>query len=549
MRFFKILIVFVFCFAATTCAQQRKYITYSVQKGETIKSIAKKLDMKTRDLLRLNPDISRRPAPNTIIIIPNKDFNKTITVTQKKDSITKEKDSIGIIKTEDLYVTHIVKKGDTFYNLTRLYNVTENELKKLNPNLETDGLKLGVKLIIRPKSFEDEFLVYQDTIINNSVAIAMLLPFRAVEYDTIEGKDIFKTNTLANITTDLYLGADIAVDSLQNQGLDVAISLFDTGRKNQKIDSLLSTVNFDDFDAIIGPLYSDEVPKVANRTNIPVVFPVFSRNQTKFNFSRIVKTYPDRKKHQDELLSHITEKYQNENILIIGDSTETSINKALDIQSILLQQDSIQEAKIIHPSNGYVPKHIIINSLKAEVGNWVVLATDQSVIASDVINSLISLPQEKEEEEDEEEEEKNKKKDDEPEMQILPEDTVIKVFASDKSNKFDKIDNYKLAKLGFTYTSDIFTDENSPSVQYFNQQYLQKNKTYPSYYATKGFDIVYDVAIRLASGSSLKETFKYGVSYRVESKFDYSKMLFKTTSNNGLYIIEYSTDMTLNRLK
>ena len=53
------------------------------------------------------------------------------------------------------------------------------------------------------------------------------------------------------------------------------MNLFDTGRKNTKIDSILSTTNFDDYDAIIGPLYSDEVPKVANRTSVPVVFQSF----------------------------------------------------------------------------------------------------------------------------------------------------------------------------------------------------------------------------------------------------------------------------------
>ena len=57
-------------------------------------------------------------------------------------------------------------------------------------------------------------------------------------------------------------------------------------------------------------------------------------------------------------------------------------------------------------------------------------------------------------------------------MQILPEDTVIKVFAFDKSNQFDRVDNNKLAKLGFTFTSDIFIDESSQAVQIFNKQYI-----------------------------------------------------------------------------
>lgn len=555
MRGFKLFVLLFFVVVATSCGQQKKYISYTVKKGETIKSIAKRLDMKTKDLLRLNPDVGRRPSPNTVIIIPNKDFKESTTeelVTEKIDSLNTKDNVIDIDELKKTFVVHQVKKGDTYYSLTRFYNVSENELKELNPEL-SEGLKLDMILKIKPLEDEDEIVIYQDTIQENArVKLAMLLPFRAIEYDTIEGKDIFKTNTLANITTDLYLGASVAVDSLRKQGLDIELSVFDTGRKNTKIDSILQVTDFDDYGAIIGPLYSDEVPKVANRTRVPVVFPVYSRNQSNFRSSRVIKTYADKEVHREAIIEHVLSNYSNENILIIGDSTNVSIRNSDLIQNRLLAHDSIQEAKIIHPTDGYIPKHIVINSLKPEVGNWVILATERSVIGSDVINSLISLPTEEPEEEEEEEDGKKKEKkkeDEEPEMQILPEDTVIKVFAFDKANKFDRVDNNKLAKLGFTFTCDILVDENSPAVQIFNKQYLEKNKALPSYYATKGFDIVYDTAIRLASGDNLKSTFKRGISYRVESKFEYSRMLFSTSSNEGIYLMQYNPDLTLTRLK
>lgn len=554
MRRFKLLIILFFVVITTSCGQQKKYISYTVKKGETMKVIAKRLGIKTKDLLRLNPDVSRRPEPETTIIIPNKEFKK-VPVTD--ETIVEEVDSVAVIdKPIDIdalkksFVIHKVAKGDTFYNLTRFYNVSENELKILNPAIETEGLKLEMLLKIKPIEDESEIIIYRDTIQESAtVRLAMMLPFRAIEYDTIDAKDIFRTNALANITTDLYLGASVAVDSLRDLGVNVEISLFDTGRKDTKLDSILSVTDFTDIDAIIGPLYSEEVPKVANRAGVPVIFPVYSKNQNSFQSSKIIKTFADKEIHQKELVDHILKTYSNENLLIIGDSSATSIRNSDQIKSILLAHDSIFEAQIIHPSNGYIRKDYIINALKAEVGNWVILATDDSVIASDVINSLISLPTEEPEEEEEDDDKKKKKESDEPEMQILPEDTVIKVFGFDKSNQFDRIDNNKLAKLGFTYTSDIFIDESSQAVQIFNKQYLQKNNAYPSYYATKGFDIVFDASMRLASGDRLKETFKKGISYRLESKFDYSRKLFSTSSNNGIFIIQYNEDLSLTRLK
>jgi LysM repeat protein len=554
MRELKIIIILFFVIA-TSCAQQKKYLSYTVKKGETLKIIAKRIGVKTKELIRLNPDTGRKPAPETLIIIPNNEYKPPTAndiLVKTNDSIN-TKDSTPVKDTlVNTFVLHKVAKGDTYYSLTRAYNVSEEELKILNPLLDTSGLQLDMLLKIKPIEEENNFLIYRDTIQeNSSLKLAMMLPFRAVEYDTIDAKDIFKNNRLANITTDIYLGASMAVDSLVKLGIDIELSVFDTGRKDTKLDSILAVTDFSNTDVIIGPLYSEEVPKVAIRSSTPVVFPVYSKKQNSFKSSKIIKTFAEREVHQEALIEHIYENYGSENILIIGDSSTTSIKNSNLIKSRLLLHDSINEVQIIYPNLGYIRKDYVINALKAEVGNWVILATDNRVISSDVINSLISLPVEEPEEDDEEDDDEDEEEEesDEPEMQILPEDTVIKVFGIFKSTQFDRIDNNKLAKLGFTYTSDTFTEESSPEIQLFNQQYLSKNHVYPSYYATKGFDIVFDVGMRLASGNKLKQTFKNGTSFRLESKFDYTKDLFKTTSNKGIYILEYNSDLTINRLK
>ena len=134
-------IAFFICFLtiAISCGQQKKYIQYTVQKGQTMRTIAKDLDMKVRDLLRLNPNVGRRPDPNTLIIVPNSSKVQTLRYNEK---LAQQKDSLRIAQEKDVlveenkkYVLHSVVKGDTFYNLTRLYNVTQEYLNKINPNL------------------------------------------------------------------------------------------------------------------------------------------------------------------------------------------------------------------------------------------------------------------------------------------------------------------------------------------------------------------------------------------------------------------------------
>ena len=216
MRFYKFFIL-VFLVVATSCGQQQKYISYTVKKGETIKSIAKKLDMKTKDLLRLNPDVGRRPSPDTVIIIPN----KTITTVEEEEDVVKTDENLLFVTdstvVEKRFLLLQVKQGDTFYRITRTYNVSEDDLSELNPEVDLNALEVDSFLKIKYlDDLEDDFKIYQDTIVDSKdIRLAMLLPLRAYEYDTIDGQDIFKTNTLANITTDLYLGADVAIDSLK----------------------------------------------------------------------------------------------------------------------------------------------------------------------------------------------------------------------------------------------------------------------------------------------------------------------------------------------
>ena len=546
MKHFKLLVTFFVFTIAVSCGQQKKYVTYKVKQGETMRSIAKKLDVKTKDLLRLNPDVGRRPSANTEIFIPNKN---TINLIEKKeetpvDIIVKDsikQDSINVVdQIEELkkeFVIHNVRKGDTFYSLTRYYNVLKSDLLELNPEL-IEGLKLGAAIKIKKiVAGENLDVIYKDTIsYDSSVKLALLLPFRAKLFDTIPSQEIFQNDRLNNIVTDFYLGAELAIDSLRNQGVNVALTVIDTEDRNTVINDLISNKTLEDQDAIIGSIYSDETKKLANRVSAPLIFPVFSKSQTSFTSTRIVKTSPDKHLYREKLLSYISKQYKNENIIIVGDSTATSITEVKQIANILKQHDSINEVHEIIPHYGYIAQERFLKMMKPDttnIKNWVIIATNNNVISADAINSLISFPDPPEpEDEDEEPEEKT--------------NYLVKLFGFEKS---DYVDYSKLAQLEFVHVTDTYVDENSLAARVFNKQYLQKNKALPSYYATRGFDVTYDIVMRLASGNDLYDTFKEGVSYRVESKFDFNKRLFSISENRGLYLLEFQPDLSVKRIE
>lgn len=528
-----------------SCGQQNKYIEYKVKEGETMRGIAKRLHMKTKDLLRLNPDITKKPSANTVIIIPRKKSQKGFKISPKakKDSLVKQGETVQSLDTTNIdlisdkelqkkayiaelekeFKVHEVKKGDTFIGLTRYYNVSKEAIIALNPILK-DGLKLGqiIKILPIEEVYEEEELLYKDTIAENiSLKVAFMLPFRAKELDTLTETEIFSNSKLANIVTDLYLGAEIAIDSLRNQGVSVAVELYDTESNSTNIKNIVSNYDLNSNHVIFGPLYSEEVDFIADKVKVPIVFPVFSKKQTQFTDSKVVKTYPNKLLFRAKLLNYISENFQDGNIVVVTDNTSESNFNASQISAVLKQNDSIFKVSTIVSNDGYIKKEKFTDVLQPNMNNFVVLTTNDAVIVASTINSLISLPEE----------------------------VRARVFSFDKLNTYNKIDNKKLAQLQFTYVSNDYLREDSFYAKDFDATYKRVNGALPSYYATKGFDITYDILIRLASGKKLKNTFKEGFSYRIESKFDYTDQSFKVPENKGLFILKYNEDLTLTRLE
>ncbi len=531
MKHLKIWLIITILTFSVSCGQQNRYIQYKVKAGETMTSIAEKLNMKTKDLLRLNPDFTETPKPNSFIIVPENKYEffrnqqvknnvviEEIDTNDSNNPLTEREKLIASLK--EKFVIYEVKKGDTFYSLEKKYNVTRGELLLLNPELK-DGLKensilkikeIFDKTIIKKESFRDEIRA------NSSLKVALLLPFRSdlFGYDSISPREIFQKNaTLVNIATDFYLGAEMAVDSLRKSGVDIELNVFDTGaRKSNRITSIISNQNLNSNDVIIGPLYSEELQMVAAAVNIPVVFPVYSANQSEFKKSNIIKAAPDKKIFKDALIRYVNDNFDQGNLIIVGDQTiANSIKNELNLEN------SNKNIGVLTPQYGMVQKGRFLEILKPNTKNWIILASSNEVIVSDVVNSLIGFS------------------------------SAIKtnVFTYDKGTVYDKIDNQKLAKIGFTYVSEEFDDETSESSIVFSKLYQEKNNTIPSFYATKGFDITYDILVRMTSGKRLQASFKEGPITRVETKFDYKNR--DTFENEGVFILQINPDLTITKLR
>ena len=112
------------------------YINYTVKKGDTLYSIAKKYNVTPDTIIKDNSLQS-----NTLSIGQNL---KIRTTTQIVEECFGEE---YIPPKEETTITYIVKKGDNLYSIAKKYNTTVESIKNKN-NLKTNSLTIGQQLII-----------------------------------------------------------------------------------------------------------------------------------------------------------------------------------------------------------------------------------------------------------------------------------------------------------------------------------------------------------------------------------------------------------------
>lgn len=103
---------------------------YTVVKGDTLSKIASKFNTTVAELKSLNNLTSDLLQIGQILFIP-------------------------IATNTPTYETYTVQKGDTLYGIARKYNITVDELKRLN-NIVTNNLYIGQQLKVPKKEITEE---------------------------------------------------------------------------------------------------------------------------------------------------------------------------------------------------------------------------------------------------------------------------------------------------------------------------------------------------------------------------------------------------------
>lgn len=493
--------------AGSTVENQRVnlFTSYVVTPKQTFYNLEKQFGVSEDEVKALNPEVKVRGLQEGMIIrLP------------KKEVGTK-----GVVNT-DKYVFYEVKPQETEFRLTRKLNVSYKELLELNPELN-DGLKAGMILKIPKEKAQDleiknslvldRFSLIDSIQTKNKPNIIFLLPFRTDKIDVANresAKDSMAGRKDTKYSLGIYTGALVALDSIKKLGVSVKVKTFDTHLNTSRVKDFMLRENLNNVDAIIGPLDSKslkEVALAASQYDVPVIAPITSESD--ISLRNVYFTIPTEGVLRNKMIAYVKEKRKGENMVIIAD------DKNKGTQRMLLEK--FPQAKILNLKNNISLDIEKVKQVISAKQNWVFLESDNANTiyhVSSVLNSRIT-------------------------------DSVkVKMFTTDRNKAFenDVISSSHLSNLGFTYPSV----EKDVSTNSFVKMYRRKYGMEPDRFAIRGFDITFDILLKLAYKDNLFEAGKkIGETSYNANKFNYRKDFSSGYFNQSAYILTYDKMMIM----
>ena len=486
------------------------FISYTVPPKMNFYRLEQEFGVKSDEIVRLNPEITERGGLKEGMVI----------------RIPERKIDPGEINTDN-YIFYEVKPKQNEFRLTRKFGMTWAELVELNPDLK-NGLKAGMILKL-PKDNVGDFEVRNSLVldkvdlldsINVSIApkILFLLPFRLdkLNLEDKEGTEkIIDTRNSLKYSLGLYSGALVAIDSLQSLGVSIDVKTLDNQLDIVQTKKVLQAENLGSYNAIFGPL---DIPSLketavqASKFDIPVIAPVPAKSD--ISLDNVFFSYTDEEVLLEHLLDYVENNHTDETILVIADE-----KSKVEREEILKR---FPKAKVVvvkeEEKNIGINRDKLQTLLSDKVPNWVFVESKNYKLIASVVSILNSF---------------NGTAFD----PIEGKDKVkVRMFTTVMNSAFenDVISNTHLSNLNFTYASVNREVANNSFVDRYRKRFGDD----PDKYAVRGFDITYDLLLKLAYKNNLIDVSRFiGETEYNGNKFDYERKGVSGYYNQASYIM------------
>ncbi len=474
----------------------RKYYAHTVAKGETLYGISKRYDVEVKEIVFENP-----------LTINGLKVGETIKI------------PVPIIVLDPMvldgkYIFHTVQPGETYYSLSRKYEISIETIDLANPGI-VGTIRAGstIRIPVLRKATSNSSLLQEvlesvdtaqlsqipDTssadsvliairdsiVLKDTYRIALMLPLYLDKNDIMRKKrakdDPPKVYPKSIIGLEFYQGAMLALDSLGRQGHKVVATIYDTEKDTSRIKEFMKDPNLPHTDLIIGPLYRSNLMMIrqyAIENKIHMVSPFIATNRILIGNEYISKVKPAVQSTVEEIARYVFAEFIKDNNMSLETKNVILVHNSDAGEKMLCELFKQKMAQFLGASDrtGMMtePKIKVVDYLNREMqaveealsvadSNILVILSRDQIFVNKIIAKL----------------------------HRKYEDYSIVVFGLPVWQHFRNLEAKVLLDLQVHIASAEYVDYHSPTVKMFISSFYKKYNVYPSKYAFEGFDAVY----------------------------------------------------------
>ncbi len=297
---------------------------------------------------------------------------------------------------ESSYITHIVEPQETFYSISRKYNVSVEEIKNLNPE-SAEMLKIGTSLRIPFKSgnvsgtttttnasqTEQIIISPKQKAIKGTYKIAFLLPFMLENSNSDPTVEKF---------IEFYMGSLLAINNAKNGEVNFEIYTYDIEKSETKVFEVINKPEMQEMDLIIGPAYTAQTPVLtdfAKRHRINTVIPFSSKVAHIESNPYVFQFNPDQDLQNEYMLNIIRNRFTDSNLLFVETGDTGYSDEGLDFFSYLMKK--LDKQNIAFKKITGSEANNIQDYLQSEGNNLVIFDSDNEKSVNKYLNKLHDL--------------------------------------------------------------------------------------------------------------------------------------------------------------
>ncbi len=531
-----------------------QFIYHVIKKEDTFYSISKKYNLSIDLIQKANPNVGDILSLGSVLRIPK------VLKKEKKKEIAVQTHP----KHDKKYYYHVIAKGDTELAIARKFFMKLKKFRKLNPQLKTKTLSIGdwvrIPRYLVPPEYFVEKTVEKDTLLTKieeqvlvaseevktslskeKVRIALFLPLYLETNDTIN-KIVTLQDTLTIVNERepriiypkshnfirFYQGILLAVDSLQKEGLSIDLHVFDTERNPEKVQRILSSIQYTDLDFIIGPVYSNTFSLAADfakRRGIPIISPLSPKNSFLKTNPFVIQLNTSIESICGRISDYVSSDFDSKNLIVVHPDRYQHLSEyqlVKDIERHLFEKgeywknDEMSYRKISFEEYGlYGIERILSDTCE----NVILLPSTKQAYVENIISNL----------------------------NVLSQRFAIRLMGFPVWKRFSSLESELFYNLNLSVLTPYHINYKEEEIENFVADFRAEFKCEPNDFSFRGFDLCRYFSKAVSQfGDQFPDHLKDLQIDLLQSHFDFKRVnAFGGLENRGVHFVNYSRDFKI----